>query len=195
MRPCGGGRPVQGLGPSHRRRSGHRLNPHCAAGRGIHWRTVDRRRDEYIRRRESIEQVSCARGRMGLGPGAGVAGPPPLAARHRRNRWRRRCPPNWDRRSIRPVCGQSRSAPGTGARLAASAAEMIRWPRAGDFCCCSVGQVTKEGMIAGPRVLEMVDTVAIFEAKEATSSVSCARSRTVRPGQRGSAVFEMTDAG
>ena len=56
------------------------------------------------------------------------------------------------------------SAPGTVAQVRASAAELIRAAKRRGTCLLIVGHVTKEGQIAGPRVLEhMVDTVLYFE--------------------------------
>ena len=56
------------------------------------------------------------------------------------------------------------SAPGTVAQVRASAQELIRIAKKSGTCLFIVGHVTKEGQIAGPRVLEhMVDTVLYFE--------------------------------
>lgn len=56
------------------------------------------------------------------------------------------------------------SAPGTVAQVRASAQELIRVAKRRGACLLLVGHVTKEGQIAGPRVLEhMVDTVLYFE--------------------------------
>ncbi len=56
------------------------------------------------------------------------------------------------------------SAPGTVAQVRASAHELIRAAKARGFALLLVGHVTKDGQIAGPRVLEhMVDTVLYFE--------------------------------
>lgn len=56
------------------------------------------------------------------------------------------------------------SAPGTVAQVRASAQELIRAAKKRGTCLLIVGHVTKEGQIAGPRVLEhMVDTVLYFE--------------------------------
>ena len=56
------------------------------------------------------------------------------------------------------------SAPGTVAQVRASAQELIRVAKRRGFSLLLVGHVTKEGTIAGPRVLEhMVDTVLYFE--------------------------------
>ena len=56
------------------------------------------------------------------------------------------------------------SAPGTVTQVRTSAQEIIRHAKARNMAVLFVGHVTKEGQIAGPRVLEhMVDTVLYFE--------------------------------
>ena len=56
------------------------------------------------------------------------------------------------------------SAPGSVAQVRASAHELIKAAKARGFALILVGHVTKDGQIAGPRVLEhMVDTVLYFE--------------------------------
>jgi len=56
------------------------------------------------------------------------------------------------------------SAPGTVAQVRTSAQELIRLAKRRHLTLILVGHVTKEGSIAGPRVLEhMVDTVLYFE--------------------------------
>ncbi|MBL8707011.1 MAG: DNA repair protein RadA [Rhodospirillales bacterium] len=58
------------------------------------------------------------------------------------------------------------SAPGTVAQVRAAAQELIRLAKRRGLCVILVGHVTKEGLIAGPRVLEhMVDTVLYFEGE------------------------------
>jgi len=58
------------------------------------------------------------------------------------------------------------SAPGTVAQVRASAQELIRHAKKRGISLLLVGHVTKEGTIAGPRVLEhMVDTVLYFEGE------------------------------
>ncbi|HZT52612.1 MAG TPA: AAA family ATPase, partial [Stellaceae bacterium] len=58
------------------------------------------------------------------------------------------------------------SAPGTVGQVRASAQELIRLAKARGFMLMLVGHVTKDGLIAGPRVLEhMVDTVLYFEGE------------------------------
>jgi len=56
------------------------------------------------------------------------------------------------------------SAPGTVTQVRTSAQELIRMAKSLDIAVVFVGHVTKDGQIAGPRVLEhLVDTVLYFE--------------------------------
>ena len=58
------------------------------------------------------------------------------------------------------------SAPGTVTQVRASAQELIRMAKSRSMAVIFVGHVTKDGQIAGPRVLEhMVDTVLYFEGE------------------------------
>src|ERR1700731_707354 len=58
------------------------------------------------------------------------------------------------------------SAPRAGSQVRAAAQELIRVAKRRGFVLVLVGNVTKEGVIAGPRVLEhMVDTVLYFEGE------------------------------
>lgn len=67
------------------------------------------------------------------------------------------------------------SAPGSVGQVRESAAALVRWAKQNQCCVVLVGHVTKEGALAGPRVLEhMVDTVLYFE------SDSSSRYRVVR---------------
>jgi DNA repair protein RadA/Sms len=57
------------------------------------------------------------------------------------------------------------AAPGAVSQLRECTAELVRFAKAGGTAVLLVGHVTKEGQIAGPRVLEhMVDTVLYFES-------------------------------
>ena len=88
------------------------------------------------------------------------------------------------------------SAPGTIAQIRASAQELIRLAKRRGFALLLVGHVTKEGAIAGPRVLEhMVDTVLYFEG-ERGHQFRLLRSVKNRFGATDEiGVFEMTDNG
>ncbi len=88
------------------------------------------------------------------------------------------------------------SAPGTVAQVRASAAELIRLAKRRGFALFLVGHVTKEGAIAGPRVLEhMVDTVLYFEGERGHQFriLRAVKNRFGPTDEIG--VFEMTDRG
>jgi DNA repair protein RadA/Sms len=60
---------------------------------------------------------------------------------------------------------RSDSAPGSVSQLREAAAQLVRFAKAANVATLLVGHVTKEGTLAGPRVLEhMVDTVLYFES-------------------------------
>ncbi len=88
------------------------------------------------------------------------------------------------------------SAPGSVAQVRASAQELIRVAKRRGFTVLLVGHVTKEGTIAGPRVLEhMVDTVLYFEG-ERGHQFRLLRAIKNRYGPTDEiGVFEMTDSG
>ncbi|TDQ78489.1 DNA repair protein RadA/Sms [Dongia mobilis] len=88
------------------------------------------------------------------------------------------------------------SAPGTVAQVRTCAAELIRLAKSRGFTLLLVGHVTKEGQIAGPRVLEhMVDTVLYFEG-ERGHHFRILRSVKNRFGPANEiGVFEMSDRG
>lgn len=68
--------------------------------------------------------------------------------------------------SIQTVYTESlTSAPGSVSQIRESAAALVRWAKENHCCIVLVGHVTKEGALAGPRVLEhMVDSVLYFES-------------------------------
>src|SRR5271154_827483 len=88
------------------------------------------------------------------------------------------------------------SAPGTVAQVRTCAQELIRLAKKRGFALLIVGHVTKEGLIAGPRVLEhMVDTVLYFEGERGHQFriLRAVKNRFGPTDEIG--VFEMTDAG
>jgi DNA repair protein RadA/Sms len=88
------------------------------------------------------------------------------------------------------------SAPGTVAQIRASAHELIQAAKHKGVALILVGHVTKEGAIAGPRVLEhMVDTVLYFEG-ERTHPFRILRAIKNRFGPTDElGVFDMTHQG
>jgi DNA repair protein RadA/Sms len=88
------------------------------------------------------------------------------------------------------------SAPGSVSQVRSCSFELIQLAKRSDFALIIIGHVTKEGNIAGPKVLEhMVDTVLYFEGDN-TYVYRMIRAIKNRFGAANEiAVFEMTDTG
>lgn len=88
------------------------------------------------------------------------------------------------------------SVPGSVAQVRECAAQLVRFAKASSATLVMIGHVTKEGSIAGPRVLEhMVDAVLYFEGEkgERFRVVRAAKNRFGAVNELG--VFAMTDRG
>jgi DNA repair protein RadA/Sms len=88
------------------------------------------------------------------------------------------------------------SAPGSVAQLRESVARLVQFAKREDVAVFIIGHVTKEGAIAGPRVVEhMVDTVLYFENDPASryTMIRSVKNRFGATGEMG--VFAMTEAG
>jgi DNA repair protein RadA/Sms len=99
--------------------------------------------------------------------------------------------------SIQTVYSETlQSAPGSVAQVRECASQLTRFAKASGTCIILVGHVTKEGALAGPRVLEhMVDTVLYFEG-DTQSSFRLIRAFKNRFGAVNElGVFAMTEKG
>ena len=99
--------------------------------------------------------------------------------------------------SIQTVYSEAlQSAPGSVAQVRECAAQLTRYAKQSGTSMIFVGHVTKEGALAGPRVLEhMVDTVLYFEG-ETSSSFRLVRAFKNRFGAVNElGVFAMTEKG
>jgi DNA repair protein RadA/Sms len=88
------------------------------------------------------------------------------------------------------------SAPGSVAQVRESAAQLVRFAKQSGTALFLVGHVTKEGTLAGPRVLEhMVDTVLYFEGNsgERYRILRAIKNRFGAVNELG--VFAMTESG
>ncbi len=88
------------------------------------------------------------------------------------------------------------SAPGSVAQVRESAAQLVRYAKQAGVGLFLVGHVTKEGALAGPRVLEhMVDTVLYFEGDSASQFrvIRAIKNRFGAVNEIG--VFLMTESG
>ncbi|MBN2188691.1 MAG: DNA repair protein RadA [Chitinispirillaceae bacterium] len=93
-------------------------------------------------------------------------------------------------------CEQIESAPGSVSQIRESAALLHRYAKSNGTALFLIGHVTKEGAIAGPRVLEhMVDTVLSFEG-DTTFYYRIVRAVKNRFGPSGEiALLAMSDSG
>ncbi|SDY84368.1 DNA repair protein RadA [Nitrosomonas sp. Nm58] len=99
--------------------------------------------------------------------------------------------------SIQTIYAETlQSAPGSVAQVRECAAQLTRLAKAQGVCMILIGHVTKEGALAGPRVLEhMVDTVLYFEG-DTHSSFRLIRAFKNRFGAVNElGVFAMTEKG
>jgi DNA repair protein RadA/Sms len=91
---------------------------------------------------------------------------------------------------------ESPSAPGSVAQLRECVGRIVQFAKQRDVAIFLIGHVTKEGAIAGPRVVEhMVDTVLYFESDPASrfTIVRAVKNRFGASSEMG--VFAMTEAG
>jgi DNA repair protein RadA/Sms len=88
------------------------------------------------------------------------------------------------------------SSPGSASQVRESAAALVRFAKSSGVSVLIIGHVTKEGVIAGPRILEhMVDTVLYFES-DAGSRFRLVRAVKNRFGAANEVgVFAMTEQG
>lgn len=88
------------------------------------------------------------------------------------------------------------SAPGTVSQVRACSHELIKLAKKRDIALFLVGHVTKDGQIAGPRVLEhMVDTVLYFEGERGHQFRILRAVKNRFGGTDEIGVFEMSDMG
>jgi DNA repair protein RadA/Sms len=91
---------------------------------------------------------------------------------------------------------QIEGAPGTVSQVRASAQELIRFAKERGSALILVGHVTKDGSIAGPRVLEhMVDTVLSFEGERSHQYRILRASKNRFGGTDEIGVFAMAEEG
>ena len=88
------------------------------------------------------------------------------------------------------------SAPGSVAQLRESVGRVVQYAKQNEVAVFVIGHVTKDGAIAGPRVVEhMVDTVLYFECDPASryTMIRSVKNRFGASGEMG--VFAMTETG
>ena len=154
----------------------------------------------YVTGEESLDQVHMRAQRLGLDDGAG-AGDLSVLAETCVERIlalaKSEQPQLAVVDSIQTVFSEAlTSAPGSVSQLRESAAALVRYAKATGTALILVGHVTKEGVIAGPRVLEhMVDTVLYFEDERSSRFrlIRAVKNRFGAVNEIG--VFAMTERG
>jgi len=124
----------------------------------------DRFRSLYITGEESLDQIGMRASRLELSP-EGIRCLTETSVEQILSHADSEKPRLMIVDSIQTVYTESlSSAPGSVTQIRESAAALVRWAKENQCCVILVGHVTKEGALAGPRVLEhMVDAVLYFE--------------------------------
>jgi len=152
----------------------------------------------YVAGEESPEQVRLRAERLGMTDGVGdVQVLPETAAEAVLEQLERVRPAAVVVDSIQTLhTATLASAPGSVGQVRESAALLVTHAKATGVACFLIGHVTKEGALAGPRVLEhLVDTVLYFEG-DAGHALRVLRAVKNRFGSTNEvAVFEMSERG
>ena len=155
------------------------------------------RRAVYISGEEAVAQVRLRAERLGLGEAAVELAAETSVEDIVATLSQGRAPQLLVIDSIQTMWTQSvEAAPGTVTQVRGSAGELIRFAKRTGAAVILVGHVTKDGQIAGPRVVEhMVDAVLSFEG-EGSQQFRILRAIKNRFGPTDEiGVFEMTGAG
>jgi DNA repair protein RadA/Sms len=118
----------------------------------------------YVSGEESLQQISLRAGRVGI-KGDGIRLLSETSVERIIATADKEKPQVMVLDSIQTLYTEAlQSAPGSVAQVRESAAQLVRFAKQSGIAMFLVGHVTKEGTLAGPRVLEhMVDTVLYFE--------------------------------
>lgn len=121
----------------------------------------------YVSGEESPQQVALRAERLGLG-NAGIELLPEIEMEKILHMLHQKNPSVVVIDSIQTIYSTTlQSAPGTVAQVRECAAHLTRFAKSKNVSLFLVGHVTKEGSLAGPRVLEhIVDTVLYFEGEQ-----------------------------
>jgi DNA repair protein RadA/Sms len=150
----------------------------------------------YVAGEESPEQIRLRADRLGMGD-ADIVMLPETAAEVIVAEIERHRPDAAVIDSIQTLhTAQLASAPGSVAQVRESASLLVGHCKASGTACFMIGHVTKEGALAGPRVLEhLVDTVLYFQgdAAHALRVLRAVKNRFGSTNEVG--VFEMRESG
>jgi len=150
----------------------------------------------YISGEESLQQITLRAKRLGL-PGNNLRLLSDTNVEHILNASQKEKPQIIVIDSIQTMFTDSlQSAPGSVSQVRECAAQLVRYAKQTGTALFLVGHVTREGTIAGPRVLEhMVDTVLYFEGERSSRFrvIRAVKNRFGAVNELG--IFAMTDKG
>ncbi len=93
-------------------------------------------------------------------------------------------------------CPSSNSAPGSASQVREVTATLMTWAKRESLAICLVGHITKDGQIAGPKMVEhMVDTVLYFEGDNSQNFRLLRAVKNRFGSSRELGVFEMSETG
>jgi DNA repair protein RadA/Sms len=171
VRPRARRRPGSRRRGADRRRSRHRQIHPAAAGAGARWRGAQAGGVLYVSGEESGEQVALRAQRLQLPPSR-LQMLAEINLERILHTLREARPRVAVIDSIQTVYSEAlQSAPGSVAQVRECAAQLTRFAKQSGTSLILVGHVTKDGTLAGPRVLEhIVDTVLYFEGDTTPAS-------------------------
>ncbi|MCL0079858.1 DNA repair protein RadA [Dehalococcoidia bacterium] len=162
---------------------------------GLSEKEPDPARVLYVSGEESVSQIKLRADRLGLG-GKGLFVLPETRMEHILDRAQGLSPHLVIVDSIQTVYVEGSGAPGSVSQVRECTLSIMQWAKSSDVPVFLVGHVTKEGAIAGPRVLEHIVDVVLYLEGERFSAYRLLRGVKNRFGSTNEiGIFEMRDQG
>ncbi|MCL0058921.1 DNA repair protein RadA [Dehalococcoidia bacterium] len=162
---------------------------------GLSEKEPDPARVLYVSGEESVSQIKLRADRLGLG-GKGLFILPETRMEHILDHAQGLSPHLVIIDSIQTVYVEGSGAPGSVSQVRECTLSIMQWAKSSDVPVFLVGHVTKEGAIAGPRVLEHIVDVVLYLEGERFSAYRLLRGVKNRFGSTNEiGIFEMRDQG
>ncbi|MCL0039303.1 DNA repair protein RadA, partial [Dehalococcoidia bacterium] len=162
---------------------------------GLSEKEPDPARVLYVSGEESVSQIKLRADRLGLG-GKGLFILPETRMEHILDHAQGLSPHLVIIDSIQTVYVEGSGAPGSVSQVRECTLSIMQWAKSSDIPVFLVGHVTKEGAIAGPRVLEHIVDVVLYLEGERFSAYRLLRGVKNRFGSTNEiGIFEMRDQG
>ncbi|MCL0098247.1 DNA repair protein RadA [Dehalococcoidia bacterium] len=162
---------------------------------GLSEKEPDPARVLYVSGEESVSQIKLRADRLGLG-GKGLFILPETRMEHILDHAQGLSPHLVIIDSIQTVYVEGSGAPGSVSQVRECTLSIMQWAKSSNIPVFLVGHVTKEGAIAGPRVLEHIVDVVLYLEGERFSAYRLLRGVKNRFGSTNEiGIFEMRDQG